>query len=117
MSMNGNYPDGYSAFPQTQVSQAQAARQALQAKLQSNSTIVLVLGILSIFVTGIFTSIVAWVWGGRIEEEAQFNGIPPEIVSNAKIGKIIGMIITILYAVVLVAGLVIFLGLGFSASN
>lgn len=117
MSVNGNYPDSYSSFPQTQVSQAEAARQALQGQLQSNSTIVLVLGILSIFVTGLLTSIIAWVWGGRIQEEAAANGIPPEIVSNAKVGKIIGMVITIIYAIVAVVTLLLFLGLGFSVSH
>lgn len=101
----GSYPP--QAYPQQALPWQKSE---LQTNLESNATVVLVLGILSIFLTGIFTSIVAWVWGDKILKEAAANNIPPDAVMNAKIGKIIGMVITILNAVVLVMviGMIVF---------
>ncbi len=71
-------------------------------KLRSNSTIVLVLGILSFVGLGLFSSIPAWIWGGKILNEARMLGIPEETVSMAKWGRILGIINVVLTVFVLV---------------
>lgn len=63
--------------------------------LRSNSTIVLILGIAGFFF-GLFAGIPAWVWGNSITNKASELGISPEVVNNARIGKILGIVTTLL---------------------
>lgn len=71
---------------------------ALIERLKTNSMIVLVLGIFGIILIGLFGSIPAWVWGDSILSEAQANGIHESYVSNAKVGRILGIVGTIMWA-------------------
>jgi hypothetical protein len=65
----------------------------------SRSTTILILGILSIVVCGIMAPI-AWVMGNNLKKEAQAAGYPEP--GNAKAGRIIGMVVSILYVVLIV---------------
>lgn len=83
-------------------------------KLRSNSTIVLVLGILSFVAIGLFGSIPAWIWGSKILSEARMSGIPEDTVSMAKWGRILGIInvaltifVIVLYIVFIVIALIL----------
>ncbi|MDC4232590.1 hypothetical protein M3T53_02525 [Actinomyces sp. B33] len=78
-------------------------------KLQSNATICLVLGILGLVALGPVGSIPAWLWGNSIEQQAQAAGLPPALVSNARIGKILGIVGTILWAVIIVLVVIFFI--------
>ena len=80
-------------------------------KLQSNSTIVLVLGILGLILIGLLGSIPAWIWGGNLMKEARAAGLPEDVVSNAKIGRILGIVGTILHGLIalMLIGSVIFM--------
>ncbi len=61
-------------------------------QLRSNSTIVLVLGIISFVVGSLLTAIPAWIWGNSLMRQARDAGLPDSVVSNAKIGRILGMV-------------------------
>lgn len=64
----------------------------LAQELKSNSNIVLILGILGLVLIGLFGSIPAWLWGNSILRQAQQNGVSADIVSNAKVGRILGIV-------------------------
>lgn len=91
-------PQGYPQQPFFGMSPAEVE------SLRSNSTIVLVLGILGLILIGPFGSIPAWVWGNSIVKKAEAAGIPADVVSSARIGKILGIIGTVL----MIIGIVIF---------
>ena len=74
----------------------------LVESLRTNSVICLVLGILGLIAFGLFTSIPAWVWGNSILNKAQANGIDESVVANAKIGKILGIVGTAIWAALIV---------------
>ncbi|MDO4260299.1 MAG: hypothetical protein Q4C87_12350 [Actinomycetaceae bacterium] len=76
--------------------QMMAASHPEGESLRSNSTIVLILSIVGIFI-GWFCSIPAWIWGSSILKRAAELGLPEHYVSQAKIGKIIGIVMTILW--------------------
>lgn len=77
-------------------------------KLRSNSTWVLVLGILGIIqILGIIGAIAAWVWGNSLIKQARDAGLPEDVVQNAKIGKILGIIEVALAGVCLLLLLVL----------
>lgn len=89
-------------------------------RLKTNSIFVLVLGILGLVALGPFGSIPAWVWGNSILAEARANGIAEDFVANAKLGRILGIIATILWIVlfallVLLFVLAVFAGVASSA--
>ncbi|MDO4260298.1 MAG: hypothetical protein Q4C87_12345 [Actinomycetaceae bacterium] len=77
--------------------------------LRSNATIVLILGAASFFTVGPLIALPAWIWGSSILERGAELGIPEDLLSNAKWGKIlgivncvlslIGLIITILFVI------------------
>ena len=71
----------------------------LAQELKSNSTIVLILGILGLVLIGLFGSIPAWLWGNSILRQAQQNGVSADIVSNAKVGRILGIVGVALWGV------------------
>lgn len=71
----------------------------LAQELKSNSTIVLILGILGLVLIGLFGSIPAWLWGNSILRQAQENGVSADIVSNAKVGRILGIVGVALWGV------------------
>ena len=64
----------------------------LAQELKSNSNVVLILGILGLVLIGLFGSIPAWLWGNSILRQAQENGVSADIVSNAKVGRILGIV-------------------------
>lgn len=66
-------------------------------RLRNNSVICLVLGILSFVGFGPLTGIPAWIWGHSIINEARSLGIGDDVVSNAKIGKILGIVSTVIF--------------------
>lgn len=84
---------------------------ALAERLRSNSTICLILGVLGLIMTGLFTSIPAWIWGNSIIREAAANGVPEDYVSNAKLGKILGIIGTAIWAVLALLIVLMFIAL------
>lgn len=69
------------------------------AKLQSDSTLVLVLGIVSLFFGGVILGIPAWVWGNSLIKQAEDARLSPDVVGNAKIGKILGIISTLAWII------------------
>lgn len=71
----------------------------LAQELKSNSNIVLILGILGLVLIGLFGSIPAWLWGNSILRQAQQNGVSANIVSNAKVGRILGIVGVALWGV------------------
>ena len=81
----------------------------LAQELKSNSTIVLILGILGLVLIGLFGSIPAWLWGNSILRQAQENGVSADIVSNAKVGRILGIVGVALWGVVPAFFVLIFL--------
>lgn len=66
-------------------------------RLRNNSVICLVLGILSFVGFGPLTGVPAWIWGESIINEARSLGVGDELVSNAKIGKILGIVSTVIF--------------------
>lgn len=76
----------------TQYYATPAPVQLLAERLRSNSMFCLVLGILGLVMIGLLGSIPAWVWGNSIIKQAAENGIPEEYISNAKLGRILGMV-------------------------
>ncbi len=73
-------------------------------QIRSNSTIILVLGILGLVVIGPLGSIPAWIWGNSTVKRSQALGLPQNLYQNANIGKILGIIGTILW---IIAGILI----------
>lgn len=71
----------------------------LAQELKSNSTTVLILGILGLVLIGLFGSIPAWLWGNSILRKAQENGVSADIVSSAKVGRILGIVGVALWGV------------------
>ena len=71
----------------------------LAQELKSNSNIVLILGILGLVLIGLFGSIPAWLWGNSILRQAQENGVSADIVSNAKVGRILRIVGVALWGV------------------
>lgn len=74
----------------------------LVESLRTNSVICLVLGILGLIAFGPFTAVPAWVWGNSILNKAQANGIDESVVANAKVGKILGIVGTAIWAALIV---------------
>lgn len=81
----------------------------LAQELKSNSNIVLILGILGLVLIGLFGSIPAWLWGNSILRQAQQNGVSANIVSNAKVGRILGIVGVALWGVATAFVVLIFL--------
>ena len=85
------------------------------SQIKSNSTIVLVLGILGILgILPVIGPAIAWIWGHSLLKEAQKLALPPEVVTSAKIGKILGIISISLFiaAVVLIAMAILVFSMG-----
>lgn len=81
----------------------------LAQELKSNSNIVLILGILGLVLIGLFGSIPAWLWGNSILRQAQENGVSADIVSSAKVGRILGIVGVALWGVAIAFVVLIFL--------
>lgn len=90
--------------------QYSTSSQALAERLRSNSMICLILGILGLVMIGLLGSIPAWVWGNSIIKEAAANGIPEDYVSNAKIGRILGLIGTWIWIIIVALSILFFIG-------
>lgn len=91
----GQAPYGQAPYAQPAATQYYAAAtpvQLLAERLRSNSMFCLVLGILGLVMIGLLGSIPAWVWGNSIIRQAAENGIPEEYISNAKLGRLLGII-------------------------
>jgi hypothetical protein len=67
-------------------------------------TLILVLGILSLTGAGLLTGIPAWIMGNADMKEIRAGRMDPEGESNTNIGRILGMVSTILGAVGCVCG-------------
>lgn len=87
------------------------------AKLQSDSTLVLVLGIASFFFGGVILGIPAWVWGNSLIKQAEEARLSPDVVGNAKVGKILGIIATFAWIVALVTMIALFIMVAVVAST
>lgn len=86
-------------------------------RIRSNSTIVLVLGILGLVLIGLFGSIPAWVWGNSLIRQAQEAGLPDDVTQNARVGKILGIIAVVLWGLGIVLAIILVIGFGVLASN
>ncbi len=64
-------------------------------------TLILVLGILSLVGAGMFTGIPAWILGNHDMKEIREGRMDPEGESNTNIGRILGMVSTIISVVTL----------------
>lgn len=101
-------------FPQPQQQQQEYYQVPVEstgvsaAKLQSDSTLVLVLGIASFFFGGVILGIPAWVWGNSLIKQAEEARLSPDVVGNAKVGKILGIIATFAWIVALVTMIALF---------
>jgi len=93
------YPQQYAVNPYA----------AVMAPEHPQGTAILVLGILGFF-TGI-TGLIAWIMGHKAEKEMAASGITYSNASNIKIGKILGIVTTILAGVYLlfIVGYLIFI--------
>lgn len=86
-------------------------------RLRSNSTIVLVLGILGLVqILPIIGSIIAWVWGNSLVRQAREAGLPDDVTQNARIGKILGIISVALWALFAVL-IIVLIVIGVAASS
>lgn len=94
----GQAPYGANGFSQTPYGMT-FQMTPLAQELKSNSTTVLILGILGLVLIGLFGSIPAWLWGNSILRKAQENGVSADIVSNAKVGRILGIVGVALWGV------------------
>lgn len=94
----GQAPYGANGFDQAQYGMT-FQMTPLAQELKSNSNIVLILGILGLVLIGLFGSIPAWLWGNSILRQAQENGVSADIVSNAKVGRILGIVGVALWGV------------------
>jgi hypothetical protein len=93
-------------------------RQAMQKS--SNGTLVLVLGILAWVGFGCLTGLPAWIIGNQSLKSIQRGEADPNDQSMVQIGRILGMISTILVLVVAVVWIVFFgliLGVGIFAAS
>jgi len=106
-------PTGYGTVP----GPGQGYGYPLVDRLRTNSTWVLVLGILGVIqVLGLLGAIPAWIWGNSLIRQAREVGLPDDVVQNAKIGRILGIVEVALTIAVVVIGL-IFLIVGAAAFN
>lgn len=104
----GQAPYGANGFDQAQYGMT-FQMTPLAQELKSNSTIVLILGILGLVLIGLCGSIPAWLWGNSILRQAQENGVSADIVSNAKVGRILGIVGVALWGVATAFVVLIFL--------
>ena len=104
----GQAPYGANSFGQTPYGMT-FQMTPLAQELKSNSTIVLILGILGLVLIGLCGSIPAWLWGNSILRQAQENGVSADIVSNAKVGRILGIVGVALWGVAIAFVVLIFL--------
>ncbi len=109
----GGQPPVYATGP----APGQGYGYSLVDRLRSNSTWVLVLGILGIIqVLGLLGAIPAWVWGNSLIRQARQAGLPDDVVQNAKVGRILG-IIEVALAVAATVIIVLFMIFGAFAAN
>ena len=100
----------YGAQPQPYVAQPYPpAYGYVAAPEHPQGTTILVLGILGFFV-GI-TGLIAWIMGAKAEKEMAASGIVYSNANNIKIGKILGMVTTILSALYLVGFIIYIIGM------
>lgn len=98
------------SYAQPMEGQYSTSSQALAERLRSNSMVCLILGILGLVMIGLLGSIPAWIWGNSIIKEAAANGIPEDYVSNAKIGRILGLVGTWIWIIVVALSILFFIG-------
>lgn len=93
------------------------AQDALMADLKSKGTLSLILSIVGLVFIGLFGTIPGWVIGANAVKKARSAGIPEDFVSSAKIGKIIGIIGTIVHLLIGVLTIFFFGAFIFAAMN
>lgn len=79
-------------------------------------TLILILGILSLVLCGIFTGIPAWVMGSSDLKEMDAGTMDPEGRGVTKAGKICGMVSVVLMGISLVIGVIV-VAMGFLAQG
>ena len=112
-AQNGQPPYGESAYGPTYGQPAYTPPNTYQYEsIRSNSTIVIILAVLSFFTFGLLMSVPAWVWGHMLVTNAQTSNAPMDVLDKARMGRLIAMIISIvqilgllLFVVVFIAGL------------
>lgn len=74
--------------------------------------LIMAMGIVSILVGGIglVTGILAWVWGNEDLKKIDAGVMDPEGRSNTQLGKVLGMVGTLIHSIGLVIGVCFFLG-------
>ena len=106
-------PYGESAYGPTYGQPAYTPPNTYQYEsIRSNSTIVIILAVLSFFTFGLLMSVPAWVWGHMLVTNAQTSNAPMDVLDKARMARMIAMIISIvqilgllLFVVVFIAGL------------
>lgn len=87
----------------------------------ANGVLILVLGILSFVGFGFVTGLPAWIMGNSALRDIEAGVADPSEQSMVQIGRILGMIMTILSVLGICLGIAIFAGalgiLGFAATN
>ena len=102
----GQAPQG---APQGAYGQAYALNPALE-KIRSNASTVRIFSFVSFIFGGLFLSGGMWIWANNMTAEAQNLGAPLDIASDLASARNTAKICTIIHAVVLAVGLVLFIG-------
>lgn len=103
-------PGAYGAPAQGMPYQPQygISQDALIADLKSKGTLSLVLSIVGIVFIGLFGTIPGWIIGSKAVNRAREAGIPEDFASTAKVGKIIGIVGTVMHVIFLIIGVLFF---------
>jgi predicted Zn finger-like uncharacterized protein len=81
-----------------------APRRARRDYAPHRGTLILVLGILSLTGLGILTGIPAWIMGSGDLKQIRAGVMDPEGESNTNIGRILGMVSTLIFVVLMIPG-------------
>lgn len=102
-------PQGAYGQAQPGYGQAYALNPALE-KIRSNASTVRMFSYLSFIFGGLFLSGGMWYWANNMTAEAQNLGAPLDIATDLASARNTAKICTIIHAVVLAVGLVLFIG-------
>lgn len=102
--MQGGYQQAYPPAPQPTYGQGGYQQPYGALPEHPQGTTILVLGIVGLFVT--ICAPIAWYMGSKAQKEIAASGIHYSNEQNINIGKILGMVLTILAIIGLVIGIV-----------
>lgn len=103
------YGQASQGAPQGAYGQAYALNPALE-KIRSNASTVRIFSFVSFIFGGLFLSGGMWIWANSMTAEAQNLGAPLDIATDLASARNTAKICTIIHAVVLAVGLVLFIG-------